>query len=278
VHCIATLMVTNVVMQENTDQMKREQPSANSEAAAGDSFTLIELLVVIAIIAILAAMLLPALARAKFSANKALCSSNMRQWGVALGMYGNDNRNFFPDNTDGVDVSWCGKTVQNFWTTYLIRQKVAASKDNFHVIFCPTQRYLRDADGFDLDPNGRALCGFFYLPYRKTNISTWNYNTQGLGGWASKKKLDGEFKSAPVLMDLKLAAGTVGPDGKNAQVMPGGWGGSEPLSSHTLTVGEPVGGNFLFEDGHVTWYRSREVDVGSTSPTGWLAFYQIRLQ
>ena len=38
------------------------------------------------------------------------------------------------------------------------------------------------------------------------NISTWSYNSQHLGGWASKKKLDGEFKNAPILMDLKLAA------------------------------------------------------------------------
>lgn len=55
----------------------------------------------------------------------------------------------------------------------------------------------------------------------------------------------------------------------------GGWGGSSPLSSHVLKAGEPEGGNFLFEDGHVMWYKSRAIDVGSTSPTGWLAFYQV---
>lgn len=74
------------------------------------AFTLIELLVVIAIIALLMSILMPAIQRVKKQAKSVVCQSNLRQWGLVLNFYADDNNGFFMSGSGGNYFEWMEPT------------------------------------------------------------------------------------------------------------------------------------------------------------------------
>ena len=147
----------------------------NTQPAIGDAFsgafTLIELLVTIALIAILAALLLPALAQTRDKARYVECTGNLRQWGLAFRLYADDNGDFLPRRGQGVQTlalitrpdDWFNALPPYFsLPSYqqLVALGIKPAAHEHSVFICP------DA----VDPGGTN-----FLPYgMNMNLSTWN--------------------------------------------------------------------------------------------------------
>ena len=120
-------MLTRSIIRNFKRVSRRPKASAPAQDATR-AFTLIELLVVIAIIAILAAMLLPALSKAKARAKGISCLSNLKQLGLALIMYKDDNQGFYPPGFNHNATEWVWPALLRTYT----------SKRDTKVFWCPS--------------------------------------------------------------------------------------------------------------------------------------------
>lgn len=160
------------------------QPNGIAQRPVRSSFTLIELLVVVAIIAILAAMLLPAITRARRMSMKTACTGQLNQFGLAMTMYANDNNGRFFWDTQYNWGSWpwdITRGVLNQLDTYGMAKKVYYCPLNVQMNGKNNNDAMWNIDG-TANPRGRVI-NYTVTYSRALSTNRCNGGIEQFGGW-----------------------------------------------------------------------------------------------
>ncbi|MEY4386140.1 MAG: hypothetical protein RLY20_1423 [Verrucomicrobiota bacterium] len=244
---------------------KRKTMKSNPRNRASRAFTLIELLVVIAIIAILAAMLLPALSKAKEKAKRTNCISNLKQIGLALQMYADENGDVLPRKSSSDPK---GNALWDL--AYSMADALGASGAGRKMGYCPGgYTAVRDSDYWWQYQGGSGFFRVTSYQWLMSRDGTQSYGVNlvppptGLGGEVQRGfllKLGQAFAPGIPLSDSEMVTDVIISEGGglltdkfngvytvNPTELPKG------LNSSHMAGTKPAGGNSLFQDNHVSW-------------------------